>query len=366
MPVVRVDRPGGGARSDYRFSSLVLGIVNSMPFQMRKAQERARIDRSTSARRFEVRAAVELEVRTLTDSAAQLTASRLYRRIVMFITKTVVATSDVPARDGRRRRAAAPRRDGAGVDGARRRPPRTRRRRFGAVYIPNGAIMDQWIPEKVGAGFEFTPILKPLEPFRESLVVVNNLTRSHPGSQVGDHAVSAGRVPDRRVAEADRSGGHPRQHDDRSDHRQADRPGHAVPVARGGDRGLHRLRRRLLAGLQLLVHEHDLVELADDAAADGHQSAGGVRADVRRGRHRGAARCARMRDDRSILDSITQEANTLQRGLGTRDRDARRRVSRQPPRDRAPHPAHRSAQRQRGDASTRRSACPTRSRSTWR
>ena len=63
--------------------------------------------------------------------------------------------------------------------------------RFGAVYIPNGAIMDQWIPEKVGAGFEFTPILKPLEPFRESVVVVTNLTRSHPGSQVGDHAVSA-------------------------------------------------------------------------------------------------------------------------------------------------------------------------------
>ena len=63
--------------------------------------------------------------------------------------------------------------------------------RFGAVYIPNGAIMDKWIPEKVGVGFEFTPILKPLEPFRESIVVVTNLTRSHPGSQVGDHAVSA-------------------------------------------------------------------------------------------------------------------------------------------------------------------------------
>src|SRR5207344_2802824 len=49
----------------------------------------------------------------------------------------------------------------------------------------------QWIPGKVGSGFAFTPILKPLEPFRESVVVVTNLTRSHPGSQVGDHAVSA-------------------------------------------------------------------------------------------------------------------------------------------------------------------------------
>src|SRR5438876_233392 len=63
--------------------------------------------------------------------------------------------------------------------------------RFGAVYIPNGAIMEQWIPAKVGTGFEFTTILEPLETFKDQVVVVNNLTRSHPGSQVGDHAVSA-------------------------------------------------------------------------------------------------------------------------------------------------------------------------------
>jgi hypothetical protein len=63
--------------------------------------------------------------------------------------------------------------------------------RFGAVYFPNGAIMQQFTPKTFGAGFEFTPILKPLEAFQEQLVVVTNLTRSHPGSQVGDHAVSA-------------------------------------------------------------------------------------------------------------------------------------------------------------------------------
>ena len=64
-------------------------------------------------------------------------------------------------------------------------------RRFGVIYFPNGAIMQQFTPKTVGAGFEFTPILKPLEPFKDSLAVVTNLTRSHPGSQVGDHAVSA-------------------------------------------------------------------------------------------------------------------------------------------------------------------------------
>jgi hypothetical protein len=65
------------------------------------------------------------------------------------------------------------------------------RMRFGAVYFPNGAIIPQFTPKTVGADFEFTPILRPFEPFKNNLVVVTNLTRSHPGSQVGDHAVSA-------------------------------------------------------------------------------------------------------------------------------------------------------------------------------
>ena len=55
----------------------------------------------------------------------------------------------------------------------------------------NGAIMEQWSPATTGAGFEFTPILKPLERFRDSLVVVSNLTRAHPGVVEGDHAISA-------------------------------------------------------------------------------------------------------------------------------------------------------------------------------
>src|SRR4051812_20139837 len=61
--------------------------------------------------------------------------------------------------------------------------PRTR---FGAIYIPNGAIVDELFPKAFGTNWEFTPILKPLEPFKDRLVVVKNLTRSHPGSQVGD------------------------------------------------------------------------------------------------------------------------------------------------------------------------------------
>jgi len=47
--------------------------------------------------------------------------------------------------------------------------------RLGFVYVPHGAIMDKWTPATEGAGFEFTPILKPLEPFRNYLNVVSGL-----------------------------------------------------------------------------------------------------------------------------------------------------------------------------------------------
>src|SRR5215216_5893622 len=47
--------------------------------------------------------------------------------------------------------------------------------RIGFVYVPHGAIMAQWTPATEGAGFEFTRILKPLEPFRDRLNVVSGL-----------------------------------------------------------------------------------------------------------------------------------------------------------------------------------------------
>jgi hypothetical protein len=62
-------------------------------------------------------------------------------------------------------------------------------KRLGFVYFPNGAIMDQWIPKTTGAGFEFSPTLKPLESYKDQLVVIGNLSRA--GTTIGDHAVAA-------------------------------------------------------------------------------------------------------------------------------------------------------------------------------
>jgi len=61
--------------------------------------------------------------------------------------------------------------------------------RFSAVYIPHGAIMDQYTPKALGRGFEFTPILKSLEPFRDSLMVISNLDR--PGNDDSHATASA-------------------------------------------------------------------------------------------------------------------------------------------------------------------------------
>jgi hypothetical protein len=65
-------------------------------------------------------------------------------------------------------------------------------RRLGFVYIPNGAIMEQWTPAAEGKAFELSPILKPLEAHRERLTVVSNLdsrpAEAAEGEGSGDHA----------------------------------------------------------------------------------------------------------------------------------------------------------------------------------
>jgi hypothetical protein len=47
--------------------------------------------------------------------------------------------------------------------------------RFGAVYVPNGIYPQLWHPDKVGSDFEFKPIMKPLEPYRDYLVTVSKM-----------------------------------------------------------------------------------------------------------------------------------------------------------------------------------------------
>jgi len=47
--------------------------------------------------------------------------------------------------------------------------------RFGVVYMPCGVYPDTWHPEQAGSGFQFKPVMQPLEPFRNQLVTVSKL-----------------------------------------------------------------------------------------------------------------------------------------------------------------------------------------------
>jgi hypothetical protein len=60
-------------------------------------------------------------------------------------------------------------------------------RRAAFIYTANGIIMKDWTPAAEGAGFEFTPTLKPLEPFRDRVLVLSGLEH-HNGEALGDGA----------------------------------------------------------------------------------------------------------------------------------------------------------------------------------
>src|SRR5580704_8503374 len=67
--------------------------------------------------------------------------------------------------------------------------------RMGLCFMPHGAVMSNWTPAAEGSNFEITPTLKPLEPFKNNLVVVSNLAHHNaapggPGDNGGDHTRS--------------------------------------------------------------------------------------------------------------------------------------------------------------------------------
>src|ERR1044071_8224493 len=68
--------------------------------------------------------------------------------------------------------------------------------RFGFIYVPHGSIMKDGTPAKEGSGFDFSPILKPLEKFRDQVTVITGLYNSgEPGHSVSCATFLSGTVP---------------------------------------------------------------------------------------------------------------------------------------------------------------------------
>jgi hypothetical protein len=67
--------------------------------------------------------------------------------------------------------------------------------RMAFLYVPNGVNMADWTPATEGADFDLPPILQPLQPVRDHLLVLSGLTadkaRPH-GDGGGDHARALG------------------------------------------------------------------------------------------------------------------------------------------------------------------------------
>ncbi|MBV8819211.1 MAG: DUF1552 domain-containing protein [Acidobacteriaceae bacterium] len=63
--------------------------------------------------------------------------------------------------------------------------------RMAFTYVPNGVTLKEWKPATSGVDFEFTRILKPLEPYRSDVMVISGLSHRNAeslGDGGGDHA----------------------------------------------------------------------------------------------------------------------------------------------------------------------------------
>ena len=67
--------------------------------------------------------------------------------------------------------------------------------RFTGIFVPHGMAPGYWVPDKVGTGFEFPPIFKALEPFRDDTIILSGLwsksAEPPPGVTGADHWVAA-------------------------------------------------------------------------------------------------------------------------------------------------------------------------------
>ena len=68
-------------------------------------------------------------------------------------------------------------------------------KRFSVVYHPNGVIYDQWAPTGEGTNWQLSPTLKGFEPFKDNMVAITGLASDQAealGDGGGDHSRACG------------------------------------------------------------------------------------------------------------------------------------------------------------------------------
>ena len=191
-------------------------------------------------------------------------------------------------------------------------------------YVPNGVIMDRWTPAAEGALTALPPTLEPLTPFRDQLLVVSGLADAPafplPGEGTGDHV---------RAAATFLTGVHPKKTDGPDI-----RGGTSMDQMAAGVLG----RETVLASLELAIDPNELIGACEAGWSCAYANTLSWRNPTTplpmENQPRAVferlfgdaddttpeARRARLREDRSILDSLVREVADFQRVLGPGDR----------------------------------------------
>ena len=196
--------------------------------------------------------------------------------------------------------------------------------RLGVVYVPNGIIMNNWTPATEGAGFEMTPILAPLAPFREKMLVLSGLAHKTAlalaGEGAGDHA---------RAAATFLSGVHPKKTE-----------GAGIQAGVTVDQFVAKEfgKDTQLTSLELALDSTEVVGSCDGGYSCAYTNTLSWRTPTSplpmENKPRAVferlfgdsdstnpqERLARMQRDRSVLDFVTEEVSRMTKGLGPKDR----------------------------------------------
>jgi uncharacterized protein DUF1552 len=194
-------------------------------------------------------------------------------------------------------------------------------KRFGVVYHPNGVIYDKWLPTGAGSQFELSPTLKGLDPFKDRLIVITGLfsDQAEPlGDGGGDHSRACGSYL---------TGVHIKKSDSIVEN--------AVSMDQIAAKAFE--RETQLSSLQMTADENSLLGSCDLGYSCAYSSTiswltptlplmAENNPRVLFERMFGASdstdarvRAARLKQDRSLLDSVNDRVNQLQRKLGTAD-----------------------------------------------
>jgi hypothetical protein len=193
--------------------------------------------------------------------------------------------------------------------------------RIGFLYIPNGVNPNTWTPTGSGKQFTFSPVLSPLEPFKDKVTVLTNMAHHCADRQndgAGDHSRATG---------AFLSGCHAKR-------TQGDDLHLGVTADQIAARSLG--KDSLLPSLELSLEDRNIAPLCDEGYTCAYSNTLSwssattplpTENDPRLVFERlfgeegnPKERAIRLQEDRSILDSVTGSITQLKARLGAGDR----------------------------------------------